>query len=114
MILSSSWKDRIPFTLVFGIATSVELFEARLPKSTIQCMHGAQFDVVKMSSILESVFKCAVAHHTCALKLGPVFLSSLVDRQQSQVAGIQVFISSLKVGQFRSLFQWQDQVIYYQ
>lgn len=50
-----------------------------------------------MSSILESVFKCAVAHASCHLKLGPAFLGNLVERQQSQVAGIQVFISSLKV-----------------
>ncbi|KAJ4394742.1 Origin recognition complex subunit 3 [Gnomoniopsis smithogilvyi] len=94
--LFSSWKDRISFTLLFGIATSVELFQARLLKSTSQCLYGAQFDVVQMSSILESVFKCAVAHQSCPLKLGPVFLGSLVERQQSQVAGIQLFISSLK------------------
>lgn len=50
-----------------------------------------------MSSILESVFKCAVAHEDCSLKLGPVFLSTLVERQQNEVAGIQAFISSLKV-----------------
>lgn len=95
--LASSWKGRIPFTLLFGIATSVELFEARLLKSTSQCLYGSQFDVVQMSSILENVFKCAVAHEACSLKLGPVFLSSLVERQQSQVAGIQTFVSSLKV-----------------
>lgn len=93
----SSWKDRISFTLLFGIATSVELFEARLLKSTSQCLYGAQFDVVQMSSILENIFKCAVAHQDCSLKLGPALLTSLVERQQSQVAGIQVFISSLKV-----------------
>lgn len=93
----SSWKDRIPFTLLFGIATSVELFAARLPKSTSHCLYGAQFDVVQMSSILESVFKCAVAHMNSSLKLGPAFLSSLVERQQNQVVGVQAFISSLKV-----------------
>ncbi|CAN8099299.1 unnamed protein product [Discula destructiva] len=96
VMLFSSWKDRISFTLFFGIATSVELFEARLLKSTSQCLYGAQFDVVQMSSILESVFKCAIAHETCHLKLGPAFLRSLVERQQRQMAGIQVFISSLK------------------
>lgn len=96
-MLISSWKDRISFTLLFGIATSVELFEARLLKSTSQCLYGAQFDVVQMSSILESVFKCAVAHMGCPLKLGPAFLSSLVERQQNQVLGVQAFINSVKV-----------------
>lgn len=55
-----------------------------------------------MSSILESVFKCAVAHAACPLKLGPAFLNSLVERQHNQVAGIHVFISSLKVSRRRA------------
>ncbi|KAK7745306.1 Origin recognition complex subunit 3 [Cytospora paraplurivora] len=87
--LFSSWKDRISFTLLFGIATSVELFQARLLKSTSQHLYGAQFGVVQTSSVLESVFKAAVAHGANPLIIGPSLLSSLVERQQSQVAGIQ-------------------------
>ncbi|KUI66814.1 Origin recognition complex subunit 3 [Cytospora mali] len=92
--LFNSWKDRVSFTLLFGIATSVELFQARLLKSTSQHLYGAQFDVVQTSSVLESIFKAAVAHGANPLVIGPGLLSSLVERQQSQVAGIQVFISS--------------------
>ncbi|ROV99949.1 hypothetical protein VMCG_06216 [Cytospora schulzeri] len=92
--LFNSWKDRMSFTLLFGIATSVELFQARLLKSTSQNLYGAQFDVVQTSSVLESIFKAAVAHAANPLIIGPSLLSSLVERQQSQVAGIQVFISS--------------------
>ncbi|KKY36599.1 putative origin recognition complex subunit [Diaporthe ampelina] len=87
---------KIPFTLLFGIATSVELFQARLPKSTSQNLHGAQFDVVQMSSILENIFKAAVAHGATPLILGPGLLRDLIERQQSQVAGIQLFMNSLK------------------
>ncbi|EEP76636.1 predicted protein [Uncinocarpus reesii 1704] len=29
-----SWHDRIPFVFLFGVATSLDLFEARLPRST--------------------------------------------------------------------------------
>lgn len=92
-----SWKDRIPFTLLFGIATSVELFQARLPKSTSQNLYGAQFDVVQMSSVLENIFKAAVAHGANPLIIGPGLLRDLIERQQSQVAGIQIFMNSLKV-----------------
>lgn len=92
-----SWKDRIPFTLLFGIATSVELFQARLPKSTSQSLYGAQFDVVQMSSVLENVFKAAVAHGANPLIIGPGLLRNLIERQQSQVSGIQIFMNSLKV-----------------
>lgn len=94
--LFNSWKDRMSFTLLFGIATSVELFQARLLKSTSQHLYGAQFGVVQTSSVLESIFKAAVAHAANPLIIGPNLLSSLVERQQSQVSGIQVFISSVK------------------
>jgi origin recognition complex subunit 3 len=97
ILLLNSWRDRLQFTLLFGIATSVELFQARLLKSTAQHLYGGQFDVVQASSVLESIFKAGVAHADCMVRLGPKLLRALVDRQKEQVAGIQGFISSLKV-----------------
>jgi origin recognition complex subunit 3 len=94
--LLNSWRDRLQFTLLFGIATSVELFQVRLLKSTAQHLYGAQFDVVQASSVLESVFMAGIAHYNVALRLGPSLLRGLIERQQEQVAGVQGFISSLK------------------
>ncbi|KAK4227205.1 origin recognition complex subunit 3 N-terminus-domain-containing protein [Podospora fimiseda] len=94
--LFHSWNDRIHFSVVFGIATSVELFQARLLKSTARQLHGAQFDVVQANSVLESVIMTAVAGMDAKLRIGPSLLSQLVRRQQEQVAGIQVFVSALK------------------
>ncbi|RKU46036.1 hypothetical protein DL546_000004, partial [Coniochaeta pulveracea] len=94
--LMYSWRDRLRFTLLFGIATSVELFQARLLKSTAQCLYGRQFDVVQAREVLESVFKAGVAHEGVALRLGPGLLRSLIERQQEQVVGVQGFIASLK------------------
>ncbi|KAM7185456.1 Origin recognition complex (ORC) subunit 3 N-terminus domain containing protein [Rhypophila sp. PSN 637] len=94
--LFHSWQNRIHFSLLFGIATSVELFQARLLKATAQQLYGAQFDVVQADSVLESVFKSAVAGAQATVRLGPSLLRSLLERQRDQVAGIHVFISSLK------------------
>ncbi|KAL1898073.1 Origin recognition complex subunit 3 [Ceratocystis pirilliformis] len=94
--LFSSWRAQIPFTLLFGIATSTEMLQARLLKSTCHMLYGAQFDVVKSITILERVFRVAVASVDVPLRLGPNLLRSFVDRQQDQVAGIQSFIDSLK------------------
>ncbi|CAJ2501796.1 Uu.00g046490.m01.CDS01 [Anthostomella pinea] len=94
--LLSSWLDRIPFALLFGVATSVELFEARLLKSTCQCLYGRQFDVEQSATIVAKVFKAAVAHSEAPLRLGPNLVSSLLERQRDQVASIPVFVSSLK------------------
>lgn len=94
---SSSWRPRIPFTLLFGIATSVELLQARLLKAACQQIYGAQFDVIQTSAILETVFKAAVAASDTPVLMGASLLHSMLDRQQDQVSGIQTFAMSLKV-----------------
>jgi origin recognition complex subunit 3 len=55
-----------------------------------------------MSSVLENIFKAAVAHAANPLIIGPGLLRDLIERQQSQVAGIQIFINSLKVRHVRA------------
>ncbi|OAQ98082.1 hypothetical protein LLEC1_03158 [Akanthomyces lecanii] len=94
--LLSSWRRRIPFTLLFGVATSVELLQARLLKSACRQIYGGQFVDVQTDTILESVFKGAVAASDVPLRLGAPLLRWMLDRQRDQVAGIQSFISSLK------------------
>jgi len=94
--LFHSWQSRIPFSVVFGIATSVGLFQARLLKSTARQLYGAKFDVVQAEAVLESVFKTAIAGKQAVMRIGPSLLQTLLKRQQDQVAGIQVFISALK------------------
>ncbi|RDA83590.1 hypothetical protein CP532_4766 [Ophiocordyceps camponoti-leonardi (nom. inval.)] len=94
--LFHSWRPRIPFTLLFGIATSVELLQARLLKSACRLVYGAQFDCVQTETILETVFRGAVAATDVSLRLGGPLLRSMLERQHTQMAGIQAFISSLK------------------
>ncbi|KAM5373823.1 hypothetical protein ACJZ2D_006785 [Fusarium nematophilum] len=96
IILFNSWRPRIPFTLLFGIATSVELLQARLLKSACQLIYGAQFDIIQTSAILETVFKAAVAAADVPIMLGTSLLRSMLDRQHDQVSGIQTFTESLK------------------
>ena len=93
----SSWLDRIPFKLLFGVATSVELFQARLLKSTCQLLYGRQFDVEQADTIVEKIFQTAVAHVDAPLRIGPVSLQMILARQREQAAGIPVFVNSLKV-----------------
>lgn len=92
----SSWRPRIPFTLLFGVATSVELLQARLLKSACQRIYGAQFDAVQSDSILETVFRIAVAASDVPVRLGGSLLHAMLQRQHEQVAGIQAFIASIK------------------
>jgi origin recognition complex subunit 3 len=101
----SSWLDRIPFAFLFGVATSVELFEARLLKSTCQTLYGDQFDVEQTGSIVDKIFKAAVAHSEVPILIGPNLVGGLLERQHEQVASIQDFIRSLKV-------RWPSTLLY--
>ncbi|KAH6646418.1 origin recognition complex subunit [Truncatella angustata] len=96
ILLFSSWLDRIPFALLFGVATSVELFQARLLKSTCHHLYGDKFDVEQSTFVIEKIFKTAVAHVDAPLRLGSSLLQALLQRQQEQVAGLSMFVNSLK------------------
>ncbi|CAG8952603.1 hypothetical protein HYFRA_00009709 [Hymenoscyphus fraxineus] len=94
--LFNSWKDRIPFVLLFGIATSVELFQERLTQSASRCIYGIQVDVEQSSVIIEKIFQKAVASSGATLRLGPTLLSTLIERQKSYVQSVQSFIAAIK------------------
>jgi len=95
--------DRIPFVILFGIATSVELFHERLPRSASRCLYGVQVDVEQTSSILERIFQKAVANSGASLRLGPDLVSNLMERQHGHVQSVQSFIVALKVNLDRTL-----------
>jgi origin recognition complex subunit 3 len=89
--------DRIPFVLLFGIATSIELFNERLSRVASRCLYGSQFDVEQTSSVLENVFQKVIAGAKTSLRLGPQLVSSLMERQNDHVQSIQAFTAALKV-----------------
>lgn len=84
--------------LLFGVATSVDLFHERLPRAASRCLYGAQFDVEQTSLILERVFQKAIAGSKAPIRLGPVLVSSLMERQHDHVQSVQAFTAALKVG----------------
>ena len=86
--------------LLFGIATSVELFHERLPRAATMLMHGKRFEVEQTSAALARVFKFAVASPEAPLKLGPNLMQILVERQYDHLQSVQAFVASLKVTMF--------------
>ncbi|KAL4913159.1 origin recognition complex subunit 3 N-terminus-domain-containing protein [Aspergillus aurantiobrunneus] len=55
--LLSSWLDRIPITLLFGISTSVELFEGRLPRSSVSLLKGRYFELHGASNCVDHIYE---------------------------------------------------------
>jgi origin recognition complex subunit 3 len=94
--LFSSYLDRIPFVLLLGIATSLEIFHEKLPKATIRMMQGEKFDVERAEECLAQVFNEAVSGNETTLRLGATMCDLLMDRQKNHTQSIQSFVAALK------------------
>lgn len=92
--MKSSWNDRIPFVLLFGIATSVELFQGMLSRDTIRRLNGSAFDVQQVE--VEDVFK-AFQSDQPTLWLGPRLSRIILQRQKEYIQSHSTFIMSVKV-----------------
>ncbi|CAG8007827.1 unnamed protein product [Penicillium olsonii] len=68
--LFKSWLDRIPFTVLLGISTSVELFEGRLPRSCVSLLRGKHFEVQEAGNCVDRIYESLQTDPTTQLWLG--------------------------------------------
>lgn len=94
--LFSSYLDRIPFVLLLGIATSLEIFHEKLPKATVRMMQGEKFDVERADECLAQVFNDAVLGEETPLRLGASVCELMIERQKNHTQSIQTFVAALK------------------
>ena len=92
--MRSSWNDRIPFVLLFGIATSVELFQENLSRDTIRYLHGSAFDVQQVD--IEESFK-AFQSEQSTVWVGPGLSRNILQPQKDYIQSYSTFASALKV-----------------
>lgn len=92
--VKSSWSDRIPFVLLFGIATSVEIFQEKLSRDTIRYLDGSAFNVQQVD--VEDIFK-AFQSEQPTLWVGPDLSKFILQRQKDYIQSHSEFINSLKV-----------------
>lgn len=92
----SSWLDRIPFVLLFGIATSADSFEDRLSGQSLRYLEGERFDVTQSDDIIEKLFTATVASLDNRLFIGPQLCRRMLDRQKDHVQNVQDFCDGLK------------------
>ncbi|CUS10166.1 unnamed protein product [Tuber aestivum] len=94
--LFGSYLDRIPFVLLVGIATSVEIFHDKLPKSTIRLMRGNKFDVERAEECLAQIFNDSITSDKAVLRLGASVCDFLLERYRDHTQSIQTFVGALK------------------
>jgi origin recognition complex subunit 3 len=92
----SSWLDRLPFILLFGIATSAESFEDRLSGKSLRYLDGEKFDVTQSDDIIEKLFSATVVSTDVRLRIGPTICLRMLDRQKDHVQNVQDFCDGLK------------------
>ena len=80
--------------LLFGIATSTDLFESKLSRTAIRCLDGKQFDVEQVD--IEYLFKTVHSKST-RLFLGPGLSKLLIERQKEFLKNVHAFVQALKV-----------------
>ncbi|KAL9088735.1 MAG: hypothetical protein Q9165_006044 [Trypethelium subeluteriae] len=86
----------IKFVLLFGVATSVEHFQDRLPRAAIRKLAGQQFDAVKAIDVLEQVFEATIDDPLQRLWLGPGLCRMMIDRQNDHLQSIQAFVDAIQ------------------
>jgi origin recognition complex subunit 3 len=84
--------------LLFEIATSVALFQEKLPRATIRRLQVTSFETKEAAETLELMFKAVTSpRESRVLYVGPTVSKMLLDRQMEHTQSAQAFIGSLKV-----------------
>ncbi|KAE8550305.1 hypothetical protein EYB25_006529 [Talaromyces marneffei] len=102
--LLSSWVDRIPLVLLFGISTSVELFEGRLPRSTVALLHGKQFEIHEAEGAIDRIYETLQTGPDTKLWLGPYLSTSLIEKARDHFQSPEGFIREVKYAYMSHFF----------
>ena len=92
--MTSAWNGRIPFVILFNIATSVELFQEKLSRDTIRRLDGAEFRAEGID--VEEVFQ-TVNDYRSKLWLGPSLSDQMLQQQRDYVQSPLALKEAVKV-----------------
>ena len=90
-------REKLPITLIFGIATSLEIFQERLPVASLRHLRGKQFDVVQRQELLEEIFLATISGDGVPFRVGPSLVNAIMGRQRDHIQTIDDFIDNLQV-----------------
>ncbi|KAI9044610.1 putative origin recognition complex subunit 3 [Aspergillus affinis] len=102
--LLSSWLDRIPFTLLFGISTSVELFEGRLPRSSVALLRGKYFEIHEASNCVDRIYERIQAEEDGQLWIGRSITNILLEKSSDFFQTPEAFSRTVKYAYMSHFF----------
>ena len=109
-LIDRTWIDRLPFVALMGIATSVDMFENRLPRSALTAFTGKTFAVADPDKILEQIFEQSIAGAHATIRFGPSLSNKVLQRQRDFSQSVKIFMQSLKV-RFRGYAVYQVLIV---
>lgn len=95
----SSWRDRLRFTVLLGVSSSINIFADRLPRSAQKLIKPQAFTLASRETLVNEILKYCVSTPIATVRPGPELCELLLVRQREHVASIDSFVQSLKVGQ---------------
>ncbi|KAE8390696.1 origin recognition complex subunit 3 N-terminus-domain-containing protein [Aspergillus alliaceus] len=102
--LLSSWLDRIPFTLLFGISTSVELFEGRLPRSSVALLRGRYFEIHGASNCVDRIYERLQGDRNGRFWLGRNITGVLFEKSNDYFQTPEAFSRTVKYAYMTHFF----------
>lgn len=94
LTFSRSWSDRIPFVLLFGISTSIEIFKDKLSLDISSRLRSVEFGTDCVDS--EQIFQATISPKISCPWLGPNISRAIFQRGDDQAKGISYFSQALK------------------
>ncbi|KAK4897764.1 Origin recognition complex subunit 3 [Elasticomyces elasticus] len=93
--LLGCWQDRIPFTCLLNVATSIDFLQQRLSKAAIRVLDGKVFDVAPSSDEVEQVCE-ALFDSGAPLWIGSSLMGMALERQHDYIQSIDSFVKAVK------------------
>ncbi|CAG7959445.1 unnamed protein product [Penicillium salamii] len=94
--LFKSWLDRIPFTVLLGISTSVELFEGRLPRSCVSLLRGKHFEVQEAGNCVDRIYESLQTDPATEMWLGRNVTGTLFENTSDYFQTPEAFSRMVK------------------
>ena len=95
--------DRIPFVLLFNVATSVDFLQHSLSRGAVKCLDGRLFDVATSTDEIEQVFD-AIVDKKPKVWLGASLMTSILERQNDYIQSIGSFIEAVQYAYMSGYF----------
>ncbi|KAJ5902401.1 hypothetical protein N7495_002929 [Penicillium taxi] len=102
--LFKSWLDRIPFVILLGISTSVELFEGRLPRSCVALLQGKHFEVHEAGNCVDRIYETLQTHSNEKLWIGRNITGTLIEKTTDYFQTPEAFSRMVKYAYMSHFF----------